>query len=195
MKGQQQRHVTEEVLVEDNKRKWEIEAEEEEMIEKAVECHPVIRQKRKASDTTEITLPYKPDVIVTVEDMLRKVSKLRYVDHVVKYAAKFPYLAHETYLEDKGEIGPLGKLVLEPTQWITGLYNSSIVNILDILHFGCGKNVGLCVKKIFSRVYGGIMWMDRLVPIDVSLISKITGFPTIGAQTWTIKHEKRKFQR
>jgi hypothetical protein len=53
---------------------------------------------------------------------------------------------------------------------------------MDIFHFGNGKNVGLCVKQLLARVHGGILWMDRTVPIDVSLISKITGFLTCGTQ-------------
>jgi hypothetical protein len=42
-----------------------------------------------------------------VEDMLGKVPKLRYYDHDVRDATKFPDLEEETYLEDMGEIGPL----------------------------------------------------------------------------------------
>jgi hypothetical protein len=56
------------------------------------------------------------------------------------------------------------------------------MNLLDIPHFRHGKNVGLCVKKLLARVHGGILWMDRPVHIDVALITKITGFPTLGAQ-------------
>jgi hypothetical protein len=85
-------------------------------------------------------------------------------------------------LINTGEIGPLGRPVLEPVQWITGLYNSDIMNLLDIPHFGWGKNVGLCVKKLVARVHGGILWMDRPIQIDVALISKITGFPTVDVQ-------------
>jgi hypothetical protein len=64
---------------------------------------------------------------------------------------KFPDLAQETYLEDTGEIGPLGRPILEPAQWITGLYNSGIMNLLDIPHFRHGKNVGLCVKQVIGQ--------------------------------------------
>jgi hypothetical protein len=56
------------------------------------------------------------------------------------------------------------------------------MNPLDILHLRHGKNVGLCVKQLLARIHGGILWMDRPVPIDISLIAKITGFPTIGTQ-------------
>jgi hypothetical protein len=51
---------------------------------------------------------------------------------------------------------------------------------LDIPHFRCSKNVGLCVKKLLAMVHGGILWMDRMDPIDVYLIDMITRFPTSG---------------
>jgi hypothetical protein len=56
------------------------------------------------------------------------------------------------------------------------------MNLLDITHFERGKNVGLCVKQLLARLHGGILWMDRSVPIDVALIAKITGLSTIGTQ-------------
>jgi hypothetical protein len=55
------------------------------------------------------------------------------------------------------------------------------MNLLDIPHFGQGKNVGLCIKKLVAQVHGGILWMDRPIQIDVALISKITGLPTVDA--------------
>jgi hypothetical protein len=134
------------------------------------------------SDATKITLPYIPDTVVTVEDMLGKVPKLRYFDHDVRYATKFLGLEEETYLEDMGEIGCLGRPIMEPAQWITSLYNYGIVNLLDIPHFKCGKNVGLCVKQLLARVHGGILWIHRKIHINVALISNITGLNTIGAQ-------------
>jgi hypothetical protein len=56
------------------------------------------------------------------------------------------------------------------------------MNLLDITHFKCGKNTGLFVKQLLAKVHGGILWMDRPVPIDVAMISNIKRFPTIGAQ-------------
>jgi hypothetical protein len=110
--------------------------------------------------------------------MLGKVSKLKYVDNDVTDKEKFLDFMQEVYLEDRGEVRPLGKPILEPVQWITGLYNSGIMNLLDIPHFGRGKNVGLCVKQLLARVHGGILWMEKPVPIDVDRIANITGFPT-----------------
>jgi hypothetical protein len=56
------------------------------------------------------------------------------------------------------------------------------MNLLDIPHFRHGKNVGLHVKQLISQVHGGILYMDRLVHIDVALKAKITGLLTVGTQ-------------
>jgi hypothetical protein len=66
------------------------------------EGQPTVGKKREEKDVVEITLPYLPDVVVTVEDMLEKLSKLRYSDHDVCNIKKFPYLEEESYLENKG---------------------------------------------------------------------------------------------
>jgi len=71
------------------------------------------RQRRKVQDATYITLPYLPDAVVTVDDMLEKVPKLRYSVDNVPDANKFLYLAEETYLTNTREIGPLGKPIME----------------------------------------------------------------------------------
>jgi len=56
-------------------------------------------------------------------------------------------------MERKGT-GPSGVPILEPKQWIAGLYNTCIMNLLEIPHFGWGKYVNNCVKKLFSLVHG-----------------------------------------
>jgi hypothetical protein len=50
----------------------------------------VVGQKVKTLDTMEITLSYLSDEVITVDDMMEKVPKLRYVDHDMRDAAKFP---------------------------------------------------------------------------------------------------------
>jgi hypothetical protein len=118
---------------------------------------PTVSQKRKTQNVAEITLPYLLDAVVSMEDMLGKVPKLRYLDHDVCDTKKFPYLVEEAYLANTWEIGPLGKPIMEPTQWITWLYNFGIMNLLKIPHFGRCKNVGLCIKKFLAPVHGGIL--------------------------------------
>jgi hypothetical protein len=82
-------------------------------------------------------------------------------------------------LESKGE-GSSGMSVLEIAQWILGLYNTGIMNLLDVPHFGRGKHINAYIKQLLACVHGGILWMDRSVPITVDLITGITGLPTDG---------------
>jgi hypothetical protein len=66
------------------------------------------------------------------------------------------------------------------------------MNLLEIPHFGRGKDVNACVKKLLERVHGGFLWMDRPIPIDVDLIVKITGMPTDGVKPEQYLDDKTK---
>jgi hypothetical protein len=66
------------------------------------------------------------------------------------------------------------------------------MNLLDIPHFGHGKHINGCVKKLLARVHGGILWMDRPVPINVDLIAAITGLPMDGEKPEQYLEEKMK---
>jgi hypothetical protein len=94
-------------------------------------------------------------------------------------------------MECKGE-GPSGAPLLEPAQWILGLYNTWIMNLLDIPHFGHSKYINGCVKQLLARVHGGVLWMDRLVPINVDLIATITGLPMDGEKPEQYLEDKTK---
>jgi hypothetical protein len=69
------------------------------------------------------------------DDMVGAVNSIKYFYHEVVYVAKFPDLTPQIYLESRGE-GSSGMPLLEPTQWILGLYNIGIMNLLDVPHFG-----------------------------------------------------------
>jgi hypothetical protein len=162
------------VLVEDIINQSESEMEEGDVDPSKLDPY-IMGQKIKAQDIMDITLPYLPDTVVVVDDMMGKVPTLKYIDHDVRDASKFPYLDEDNYLINTGEIRTLDKTIMEPAQWITELYKYGIMKLLDILHFGHGKNVRLYIKQLFSRVHGGILWMDRPIHMDVALIAKITG--------------------
>jgi hypothetical protein len=42
--------------------------------------------------------------------------------------------------------GPLGDPVMQSKKWIVGIFNTIIMNLLEIPHFGRGKYVNNCVK-------------------------------------------------
>jgi hypothetical protein len=49
----------------------------------------VVEKKINTPDSMEITLPFLPDVVPTVDDILGKVPRLRYTDHDVRDMTKF----------------------------------------------------------------------------------------------------------
>jgi hypothetical protein len=98
---------------------------------------------------------------------------------------------HKSIWREKEQVHS-GVPILEPKQWIVGLYNTGIMNLLEIPHFGRGKDVNNCVKQLLALVHGGILWMDRPVSIDVYLIAKIIGFPTDGENPEQYLDDKTK---
>jgi hypothetical protein len=54
------------------------------------------------------------------------------------------------------------------------------MNLLEIPQFGREKDFIACIKQLLVRAHGGFLWMERPIPIDVDLISKIIGIPTNG---------------
>jgi hypothetical protein len=93
-----------------------------------------------------------PNKVKTEDNMVRGVDSLKYSDHDVSNTTKFPYLAAQSYRESRGE-GPLGAPLLEHAQWILGLCNTDIMNLLDISHFRHEKHINGCVKQLLTRVH------------------------------------------
>jgi hypothetical protein len=54
------------------------------------------------------------------------------------------------------------------------------MNLLEIPHFGRGREVNNCIKQLLAVMHGCILWLDTQVSIDVDLIEEITGIPTNG---------------
>jgi hypothetical protein len=82
--------------------------------------------------------------------------------------------------------------LLESMQWILWLYNTDIMNLLDVPHFGWGKHINSCIKKLLAQVHGMILWMDRPMPIMVDLIAAITRLPKDGEKPEQYLEEKTR---
>jgi hypothetical protein len=66
------------------------------------------------------------------------------------------------------------------------------MNLMDIPQFGHGKHINGFFKKLLERENGGILWMDRIVPINFDLITTIIGLPMDGEKTKQYLEEKTK---
>jgi hypothetical protein len=60
------------------------------------------------------------------------------------------------------------------------LRNTWILNLLEIPHFGKGKEVNNCIKQLMVVLHGGFVWLDQPISIDVELIVLIIGIPSMG---------------
>jgi hypothetical protein len=138
-----------------------------------------------------LSFPQIPEGVKVVGDMLGSINKLKYVDHDMTDIGNFVEFSQQMYMDIKGEV-PSRDPILELKQWIAGLYNIGIMNLLEIHHFGRGKDVNSCVKQLPVLVHGGKLWMETLVSIYVDLIAEITGLPIDGEKPEQCLDDKTK---
>lgn len=62
------------------------------------------------------------------------IEKLKFNEHIVTYPNNFPQFAKVKYMTII--VQPRLPRVCEPQQWTKGVDKSSILNLLDIPHFG-----------------------------------------------------------
>ena len=90
---------------------------------------------------------------------------MKYAYHDIRDIMKFHNLKKYNYMEPKSQMG--GISVYEEQNWDTGLKESCILNLLDIPHFGCSREVNARVKQLLSCIHGRTLWLDEKVEIIV----------------------------
>jgi hypothetical protein len=60
------------------------------------------------------------------------------------------------------------------------LVQSTLLNLMKILHFGRHQGVNACVTLLLSFYHGGYLWLDRCIIVDPMLIPRITGLTMQG---------------
>jgi hypothetical protein len=61
-----------------------------------------------------------------------------------------------------------------PKPEFINLFNSTIMNLRDLLVFSTFGEVARCTKFMISRVHDIILWLDRRYPIHVEEIHQLT---------------------
>jgi hypothetical protein len=69
--------------------------------------------------------------------------------------------------------GKKPRIVSQP--WISELAQSTILNVMNIPHFGKHLEVNSCIKLLFSFYHRGYLWLDKQINVDLTLIHLITG--------------------
>jgi hypothetical protein len=57
--------------------------------------------------------------------------------------------------------------------WIKEITQYTILNVMNIPHFGQHREVNACVKILLTCYHGGYIWLDRKVTVDPALIHLI----------------------
>jgi hypothetical protein len=123
--------------------------------------------------------------------LLGCMERLRYSDHDVADTGKFLEFAQQVYMDNIGT-GPFGDPMMQPKQWEAGLENTGILNLVEIPHFGRGKEVNNCIKQLMAVLHGGFLWMEEPISIDVELIAFITGLSSMGESPTQYLDDKTK---
>jgi hypothetical protein len=63
---------------------------------------------------------------------------------------------------------------------------------LEIPHFGRGKEVKNCIKKLIAALHGGFLWMEQPISIDLEMIALITRLSSMGENPTKYLDDKTK---
>jgi hypothetical protein len=130
-------------------------------------------------DSTTIVLSGIHKGVHATPNLLECMETLCYSDHDIVDVEKFREFARQVYLDDVG-IGPFEDPILQPKKWVDGLANTRILNVLDIPHFGRGRDAKICIKQLMEVTHEVYLWLEEPVSIDLELIAFITGLPSWG---------------
>ena len=61
--------------------------------------------------------------------------------------------------------------VVSVKEWVRGLEQSGILNMLLMPHFSCSAPVGMYVKELLVSFHGGYLWLGRTYEVTMDLIS------------------------
>jgi hypothetical protein len=139
----------------------------------------------------KIVLPHIPARVQIGPELLGHIGKLKYSNHDVVDEDKFLEIVKRVFLQITG-INPVGEMIDQPLQWATRLEKKGILGLLDLPHFGRGHHATVCVKQLLAIMHGGDIWLDKLISIDVELITSITGLPSRGMDPTHFLDEKTR---
>jgi hypothetical protein len=108
--------------------------------------------------------------ICTVHANQDKIAVLKFSDFNVGDQKVYNMLALHKYLtRTKGK-----NLKIVPYSWTHNLTQSTLLNVMKILHFRRHQEVNVCVKLLFSCYHGGYLWLNYCITVDPTLINQIT---------------------
>jgi hypothetical protein len=111
-----------------------------------------------------------------IGSQLGQIPSLKNNDFNLGDIKNYAMLAPHRYLMKTTRKKP--RIVSQP--WIKELVQSTILNVMNILHFGRHQEVNNCIKLLFPCYHGGYMWLESRITVDSTLIHLIIGMSMQG---------------
>jgi hypothetical protein len=119
---------------------------------------------------------YLPKEVCVVRADQDKLAVLKFSDFNLDDRKVYNMLTPHKYLTRTK--GKNSKVIAQ--SWTQNLAQSTLLNVMKILHFGRHQEVNACVKLLLSCYHGGYLWLNHCITVDLTLINRITGLSIQG---------------
>jgi hypothetical protein len=124
----------------------------------------------------EFITAYLPKGIRAVHTDQDNIAALNFSDFNLGDRKVYNMLTPHKYLtRTKGN-----NLKIVPQSWTMNLTQSTLLNVMNIPHFGRHQEVNACIKLLFSCYHGEYLWLNHRITVDLTLINQIIGLSMQG---------------
>jgi hypothetical protein len=123
-----------------------------------------------------LVMTYLLKGICTVQENQDKIVALKFSDFNLGYCKVYNMLTPHKYLTRTK--GKNSKIISH--SWTMNLAQSTLLNVMNIPHFGRHQEVNACVKLLLSCYHGDYLWLNCRITVDLMLINQIIGLSMQG---------------
>jgi hypothetical protein len=133
-----------------------------------------------------VIMTYLLKGIHAVRTQLERIPTLNISDYNLGDHKTYDILVPHKYLTKmKGK-----RLKIIPQPWTMNIAQSTILNVMEIPHFGRHQEVNMCIKILLSCFHDCYLWLDRSTTVDPVLIHRITRLSMQGPDPQDFYPEK-----
>lgn len=148
-----------------------------ESISKLLDYIPPRKGKVKVTEDPDagkflLKMPLLPQSITYEGPRLVWIPHLKMEDWDLVDHERFPHLATKNYMKQV-YYKEFGVTALEPVEWIRGVNQSRLLNLLWVPHYHCSNINIIAIKQFLTLVHDGCLWLSTLILITDMLIHRI----------------------
>lgn len=126
-----------------------------------------------------LNTPVIPEGITFEGPRLAWIPHLKLEDWDLADHERFPKLTMESYMR-RVYYKEYGVTMLEPMEWIRGVNQSGLLNLLWVPHYHRSNINLIVIKKLLTLVHDGCFWLSTSILIIDMVIHQITLLPHLG---------------